>query len=43
VLFVLKLGSEQAITWEMFKDAFNKHFFSKVVQEAKARDLMDLT
>jgi hypothetical protein len=27
----------------MFKDAFNKHFFSKVVQEAKSREFMDLT
>jgi hypothetical protein len=43
VLFVLELGSEQTFTWEMFKDAFNKHFFFRVVQEAKARKFMDLT
>jgi hypothetical protein len=27
----------------MFKDAFNKHFFPRVVQEAKSREFMDLT
>ncbi|GLT53613.1 hypothetical protein SLA2020_268730 [Shorea laevis] len=43
VLFILELGLEQDITWEMFKDAFNKHFFPKVVQEAKLREFMDLT
>jgi hypothetical protein len=43
VLFILELGFEQAITWKMFKDAFNKHFFPRVVQEAKSREFMDLT
>jgi hypothetical protein len=43
MLFILELGLEQAITWEMFKDAFNKHLFPRVVQETKAREFMDLT
>lgn len=37
-----ELGVGQAIPWDMFKDGFNGHLFPKVVQEAKARDLMNL-
>lgn len=35
VLLVLELGSEQAITWEIFKEEFCRHFFPEVVLEAK--------
>lgn len=31
VLLVLELGSEQAITWEIFKEEFHRHFFPEVV------------
>jgi hypothetical protein len=41
-LLILELGSEQAITWEMFKDEFNKHFFHILVQEVKAKEFMGL-
>jgi hypothetical protein len=42
VVFVTDLGSKTAIPWEVFKHEFNRHFFSKVVQEAKAREFLDL-
>jgi hypothetical protein len=37
VFLIRELGSEQAITWDMFMDEFNKHFFPRVVQEARLR------
>ncbi len=42
VLLVLELGSEQAITWEIFKEEFHRHFFLQVVQGVKASKFMDL-
>jgi hypothetical protein len=36
VVLVADLGSETAISWEVFKHEFNRHFFPRVVQEAKA-------
>jgi hypothetical protein len=41
-LLILDLGSEHAITWEIFRDEFHKQFFLQVVQEAKVREFMDL-
>ena len=39
---VTNLGSETAISWEVFKHEFSQHFFPRVVQEAKAREFLDL-
>jgi hypothetical protein len=36
VVLVVDLGSETAVSWEVFKHEFNWHFFPRVVQEAKA-------
>jgi hypothetical protein len=41
-VLVADLGSEIAISWEVFKHEFNRHFFPRVVQEAKAQELLDL-
>jgi hypothetical protein len=41
-VLVTDLGSETIITWEIFKNEFNLHFFPRVVQEAKAREFLDL-
>jgi hypothetical protein len=37
VVLVADLGSETAISWEVFKHEFNRHFFPRAMQEAKAR------
>jgi hypothetical protein len=37
-----RAGNKHSISCERFKDKFNKRFFSWVVQEAKARELMNL-
>ena len=42
VVLVADLGSEIAISWEVFKHEFNRHFFPKVIQEAKARYFLDM-
>jgi hypothetical protein len=42
VVLVADLGSEIAITWDMFTHKFNQHFFPKVVQVAKAQEFLDL-
>jgi hypothetical protein len=42
VVLVTDLGSETTISWEVFKHEFNRHFFPRVVQEAKAREFLDL-
>ena len=42
VLLVDDLGSENAISWEVFKHKFNRHFFPRVMQEAKALEFLDL-
>jgi hypothetical protein len=42
VVLVADLGSKTAISWETFKHEFNRHFFPRVVQEAKAREFLDL-
>jgi hypothetical protein len=42
VVLVTDLGLEIAISWEVFKHEFNRHFFPRVVQEAKAREILDL-
>jgi hypothetical protein len=36
VVLVADLGSKTAISWEVFKHEFNRHFFPRVVQEVKA-------
>jgi hypothetical protein len=36
VVLVADLSSETTISWEVFKHEFNRHFFPRVVQEAKA-------
>ncbi|XP_062164995.1 uncharacterized protein LOC133871583 [Alnus glutinosa] len=41
-LLILDLRSEHAVTWEIFRDEFHKQFFHRVVQEAKAKEFMDL-
>ena len=41
-MLVTDLGSETAISWEVFKHEFNRHFFPRVVQEVKAREFLDL-
>jgi hypothetical protein len=41
VVLVTDLGLETAISWEVFKHKFNRHFFPRVVQEAKAREFLD--
>jgi hypothetical protein len=42
VVLVADLGSETTISWEVFKHEFNRHFFPRVVQEAKAWEFLDL-
>jgi hypothetical protein len=42
VVLIADLGSETAISWEVFKHKFNRHFFPIVVQEAKAWEFLDL-
>jgi hypothetical protein len=42
VVLVPDLGLEIAISWEVFKHKFNRHFFPRVMQEAKAREFLDL-
>jgi hypothetical protein len=42
VVLVADLGSETTISWEVFKHEFNQHFFPRVMQEAKAREFLDL-
>ena len=42
MVFVVDLGSESAISLDIFKHEVNWHFFSQVVQEAKAREFLDL-
>jgi hypothetical protein len=39
---VIELGIEKAITWARFKEVFNDQYFPRIVQEAKAREFMDL-
>ena len=41
-MLVADLGLETAITWDIFKHELNQYFFPKVVQEAKAREFLDL-
>jgi hypothetical protein len=41
VMLVADLDSKIAISWDVFKHAFNRHFFPQV-QEAKAREFLDL-
>ena len=41
-MLVVDLGSETAISWDIFKHEFNQHFFSRVVQEVKARKFLNL-
>ena len=38
VVLVVDLGLETAISWEVFKHEFNRHFFPRLAQEAKAVD-----
>jgi hypothetical protein len=42
MVLVADLGSKTTISWEVFKYEFNRHFFPRVVQEAKARAFLDL-
>jgi hypothetical protein len=42
VVLVADLGSKTAISWEVFKHEFNRHFFPRVVQDSKAREFLDL-
>jgi predicted acetyltransferase len=42
VVLVVDLGSETAISWKVFKHEFNRHFFPRVMQEAKAQEFLDL-
>jgi hypothetical protein len=42
VVLVANLGLETSISWEVFKHEFNQHFFPRVMQEAKAREFLDL-
>jgi hypothetical protein len=42
VVLVADLGSETTISWEVFKHEFNRHFFPRVVQEAKVWEFLDL-
>lgn len=41
-LLLIELGVGQAISWATFKEEFNDRFFPKMVQEAKAKEFMDL-
>jgi hypothetical protein len=41
-VLVADLGSETTISWEVFKHEFNRHFFPRVMQEAKTREFLDL-
>jgi hypothetical protein len=36
VVLVADLGVETSISWEVFKDEFNRHNFPRVMQKAKA-------
>ena len=42
VMLVADLGLKNAISWEVFKHEFNRHFLPRVVQEAKAREFFNL-
>jgi hypothetical protein len=42
VVLVANLGSKIAISWEVFKNEFNWHFFPRVLQRVKAREFFDL-
>jgi hypothetical protein len=42
VVLVADLGLETAISWQVFKHEFNRHFFPRVVQEVKEREFLDL-
>ena len=42
VVHVAILGSKTTITWDTFKREFNQHFFTRVVQEAKAQEFLEL-
>jgi hypothetical protein len=42
VVLVANLGLETTISWEVLKLEFNRYFFPRVVQEAKAREFLDL-
>jgi hypothetical protein len=42
MVLVADLGSETTISWEVFKHEFNRHFFPRVMQEAKAGEFLDL-
>jgi hypothetical protein len=42
VVLIVDLGSETAISWKVFKHEFNRHFFPRVMQEAKAQEFLDL-
>jgi hypothetical protein len=41
-VLVVDLGLETTISWEVFKHEYNRHFFPRVVQAAKALDFLDL-
>jgi hypothetical protein len=42
VVLVANLGSKIAISWEVFKHEFNRHFFPRVAQKVKAQEFLDL-
>jgi 5-formyltetrahydrofolate cyclo-ligase len=42
VVLIADLSSETTISWEVLKHEFNRHFFPRVVQEAKAWEFLDL-
>jgi hypothetical protein len=42
VVLVVDLGLETTISWVVFKQEFNRHFFPRVVQEAKTREFLNL-
>jgi hypothetical protein len=42
LVLIADLGLETVVSWEVFKHEFNRHFFPRVVQEAKAREFLDL-
>jgi hypothetical protein len=39
---VSNLGSETAMSWDVLKNKFNRHFFPRVMQEVKAREFLEL-
>jgi hypothetical protein len=41
-VLVTNLGLETAISWDIFKHEFNRHFFPRVVQKAKAQEFLEL-